>query len=110
MERNLRVETLPYGAVGRLVMRGRIEVEPLDADLLERAKPVRPDGTVRLDAVAVEARHDGQVKRALAAGPCAVLVLGGGHDLSASIRRLGGGTTEYIRLTPKQYTEAAGGK
>jgi hypothetical protein len=34
-------------------------------------------------------------------------VLGGKHDLSASVRRLGGGTTEYIRVTTHLYKEVA---
>ena len=92
MTRDLREQSLEYGAAGRLASRGAIDVLPLDdADLLEGAKPVRPDGTVRFDPKKVEARHDGQVRRALAAGPCAVIVLGGAHDLSARVRRLGGG-------------------
>jgi hypothetical protein len=78
-----------------------------DADLLDATNPLRAGGTVRLDPAKVEARRDGQVRRALASGPCAVLVLGGAHDLAASVRRVGG-TTEYIRLTPKRCTEAAG--
>ena len=55
---------------------------------------------IAADEPNVCARHDGQVKRALAAGPCAVLVLGGGHDLSASIRRLGGGTGDLRPSAP----------
>lgn len=111
MTRDLRERSLEYGAAGRLMGRGLIDVLPLDdADLLEAAKPVQPDGTVRFDPEKVEARHDGQVRRALAAGPCAVLVLGGAHDLSASVRRLGGGSTEYIRVTPKRYAAATGGR
>src|SRR5262249_29849345 len=39
-----------------------------------------------------------RVKRALASGPFSVIVLGGAHDLSASVRRLGGGATEYVRV------------
>jgi hypothetical protein len=42
----------------------------------------------------VKVRHDGQVKRALASGPCSLVVLAGAHDLSASVPRLGGGNTE----------------
>lgn len=111
MARDLREKSLEYGASGRLMGRGVIDVLPLDdADLLEGARPVRSDGAVRFDHDKVEARHDGQVRRALAAGPCAVLVLGGAHDLSASVRRLGGGSTEYIRVTPKRYAEVTGGR
>ncbi len=106
MARDHRQRLLEYGAAGRLAMRGEIEVLPLDdAELLERAKPIKPDGAVEVDPEKLEARHDGQVKRALASGPCAVLVLGGAHDLSASVRRLGYGTTEYIRVTTKRFKE-----
>jgi hypothetical protein len=56
---------------------------------------------VRLDPAALEARHAGQVKVALASGPVAVLVLGANRDLTASVRRLGGGTAKYLRVTTK---------
>jgi hypothetical protein len=48
------------------------------------------------------------VKAALGSGPCALLVLGGGHDLSASVRRLDNGNVQYIRVTTKLYKEFAG--
>jgi hypothetical protein len=90
-------------------MRTEVEVLPLDdADLLEGAKPARPDGAVTIDPARVEARHDGQVKRALASGPGSVFLLGGAHDLSASVRRLGGGTTEYVRVTTRRFKQVAG--
>jgi len=52
-------------------MAGEIEeVVPLDeADLLEQAKPIAPDGKVCFDADKVQARHDAQVRAALAHGP-----------------------------------------
>jgi hypothetical protein len=79
-------------------------VLPLDdAGLLDAAKP---GSGGEVERVKLEARHDAQVK-ALASGPCSVLVLGGGHDLSASVRRLGG-TAEYIRVTTGRYREFAG--
>jgi hypothetical protein len=52
------------------------------------------------------AREDAQVKAALASGPVSVIVLGGGHDLSDSVRRVGGGTVEYLRVTTRGYVEA----
>jgi hypothetical protein len=67
-------------------------VLPLDdADLLERAKPITPDGRVQLDPKDVMARHDGQVRLVLGKGPLALIVLGGAHDPSDSARRLGDG-------------------
>lgn len=99
----LRELTLKYGASGRLAMTGEVEALPLDDDVnLEAAKPVRPDGTVRVDPKRLRVRHDGQVRAALKAGPVSVLVLGGSHDLSRSVRRIGQGTTEYIRVTTKK--------
>jgi hypothetical protein len=74
-----------------------------------RQVPVGPDGKVRADPAPVEARHDAQVRSALASGPCALLVLGGSHDLSASVRRLGG-TTKDIRGTTRRSKEVAEGE
>jgi hypothetical protein len=45
------------------------------------------------------------VKAALDSGPCALLILGGGHDLSESIRRLGESSTEYLRVTTRCYRQ-----
>jgi hypothetical protein len=102
-----RVDVLKFGAPGRFD-EGELEVAALDeAGLLEKAKPVTPEGTVKVDAAAVRARNDAQVKVALKNGPCAVIVLGGGHDLSPSVRRLTG-TTEYIRVVTKRYKGFAG--
>jgi hypothetical protein len=38
---------------------------------------------------------------------CALIVLGGGHDLSDSVRRLAPGC-EYLPVTPRAYPKAAG--
>jgi hypothetical protein len=58
------------------------------------------------DPVKVEARHDAhQVRAALANGFVSVLILGGTHDLSASVQRLAGGTAEYLRVTWERYRE-----
>jgi hypothetical protein len=109
--REHRLQLLPYGAAGRLAMAGAIEVGPLDdEELLDQTNPVRSDGQLRHDPATLEARHDGQVRRALASGPCCLLILGGAHDLSASMRRLANGTAEYIRITTKQYKELVGRK
>jgi hypothetical protein len=45
------------------------------------------------------------VRAALKAGPVAVLVLGGAHDLSGAVRRLAGGDCEYLRVTTARYAE-----
>lgn len=98
---------LEMGAAGRLLISGELkDVLPLeDADALEKAKPISPSGGVKLDPVKIEARHDAQVKAVMKEGPVAVIVLGGSHDLSSSVQRLGGGNCEYLRVTPKRFRE-----
>jgi hypothetical protein len=51
---------------------------------------LRPPGHLpaAFSCAKLETRHDAQVKAALASGPCAFIILGGGHDLSASVRLL----------------------
>jgi len=108
--RGLRVETLPFGAAGRLAGRRLLKVLPLDdAGPLDAASPVRSDGTLRPDPVAVAAHNDARLRRAMAGNPVAVVILGGEHDLSAAVRRLGGGATEYIRVTPLAYDNSVAG-
>jgi hypothetical protein len=48
------------------------------------------------------------VKAALDGGPCTLVIRGGGHDLTASVRRLGKGNAEYVRVTTVRYREFAG--
>ncbi len=98
---------LEMGSAGRLLISGELgDVLPLeDAEALERAKPVTPSGGVKLDPQKIEVRHEAQVKLALKNGPVAVIVLGGAHDLTASVRRFGGEKCEYLRLTTKRFRE-----
>jgi hypothetical protein len=81
------------------------EVLALDERLLALAKPVTPDGRVKFDAQKVRRREDAQVKAALDGGPFALIVLGGAHDLSDSVRRVAGGDCEYIRVTTRMYDD-----
>jgi hypothetical protein len=37
-----------------------------------------------------------------------ILVLGSSHDLSAQVKRLGGGRCDYVRVTTTRYREADG--
>jgi hypothetical protein len=53
------------------------------------------------------AREDAMVRAALAVRPVVVIVLGGAHDLSGSVRRLAPGS-EYVRVRVKGYPEKAG--
>lgn len=101
---------LEVGAAGRLLIAGEIEeVFPLDdADLMDQARPVTPAGKVRLEPDKVKAREDAQVGSALARGPFALVILGGAHDLSDSVRRLGGGRCQYTRVTTRRVKEFMG--
>jgi hypothetical protein len=99
---------LESGASGELAVAGEIEVMPRDdEELLASAKPVTPDGKVRVEPAKLEARHDAQVKAALA-NRAVYLHPGWGHDLSRSVRRLAGERAEYIRVTTSRYKELAG--
>jgi hypothetical protein len=111
MDAGLRQRLLRYGATAKLEMEHQLHLLPLDDDVtLEQAKPVTKDGKVRVDPAKQQARHDAQVKAALASWPCGFIVLGGKHDLTESVRRLGGGATEYIRATTRRYKEVSGDK
>jgi hypothetical protein len=95
-----RVRLLEIGAPGRLMVSEELAgVLPLeDGHLLAAARPITPEGKVRLDPVKVQAREDAMLKAALAMRPVAVIVLGGAHDLSGSVRRLAPGS-DYLRVT-----------
>jgi hypothetical protein len=89
----------------------RHHADPLpldDARLLEEAKPIDPAGRFCLDPAKLSARHDGQAKAALKGGAFALVMLGGAHDLTESVRRHAGGLCEYLRVTTRGYQEFAG--
>jgi len=90
---------LEMGAAGRLLIAGELEdVLPLeDADAFEQAKPITPEGEVKADTAKLKARRDAQVKAVLEKGAFGLIVLGGSHDLSDNVRRLGAGNCEYLR-------------
>jgi hypothetical protein len=96
---------LKVGAAGRLLIAGEIkEVLPLDnAELLEQAGPIISEGEIIFDPVKFAASEDGIVKAVTAKRGLALIVLGGDHDLSDSIRRVGSGRCEYIRVTTGRY-------
>jgi hypothetical protein len=45
------------------------------------------------------------VRAALARSPFALVILGGGHDLTDSVRRVVGAECEYVRVTVGSYPE-----
>lgn len=60
---------------------------------------------MKLDPEKLSARRDAQVKAVLDEGAFRLIVLGGFHDLSASVRRLGLGKCEYLRITTRRFKE-----
>jgi hypothetical protein len=93
---------LRIGAVGQLLATGELaEVLPAeDANAYEQADPLLGhEGKLAFEGPANDARQLAIVRRLLANGPLAVLILGGGHDLSEQVRQLGGGRCEYVRVT-----------
>jgi hypothetical protein len=94
-----KTRLLELGAAGRLLIAGELDnVLPLDdLETLDQAKSLTP--------ATLAARHDAQVKTVLDQGPFALIVLGGAHDLSDSVRRLGAGRCEYIRVTTRRFRE-----
>jgi hypothetical protein len=76
--------------------------------LLDEPKRLDPTGRFRRGPAKLSARHDSQVQAALTGGPFALVILGGAHDLTDSLRGADGGTWEYVRITTTGYREVAG--
>ena len=105
-----RLQMLDIGAAGQLlVSKELVEVLPLDdATLLDAAEPVVADGKVSIDPAKDAKRREAMVKLALANDSVAVIVLGGSHDLSDTLRAVIGECCEYIRVTVPAYLEFSG--
>jgi hypothetical protein len=102
-----RMELLELGAIAHLLVSGELQqVLPLDDEaLLDAAKPRLKNGEVVPDPAAKAARQDGMVRALLKAGPVAVAVLGGAHDLTDSAQRVASPGSEYLRVTVQAYQE-----
>lgn len=81
-----RAKLLELGAVGHLMRTGELDdVLPLDdAYLMKAANPVK--NGFRFDGEANEKRERAMARRLTDGGPVAVVILGGGHDLSKDLR------------------------
>lgn len=97
-----RREMLQIGAAGQLYLAGELDnLLPLEEpEGYAAANPVAAEGTVRFDAKAIEARQNSQVRRMLDGGPFAVVVLGGGNDLTDNVSN----DVQYIRISVESYT------
>lgn len=93
---------LRVGAAGQLLAAGELaRVLPAEEEAAyEQADPLAGgDGELIFAGRANDERQAAIIKRLLASGPLAVIVLGGGHDLSEQVRQIGGGRCEYLRVT-----------
>jgi hypothetical protein len=101
-----RLELLDLGAAGRLLAEGGLaDVLPLDdAALLEASRPIAAGGKANLGGPEQRAREDAMVRTALSHGPVALVILGGGHDLTGGVRRVAA-DAEYVRVTVGGYPE-----
>jgi hypothetical protein len=102
-----RLELLELGAVARLLVSGELsQVLPLDdAALLDAAKPRLKNSEVVPNQAANMARQDGMVRTLVKAGAVAVAILGGAHDLTASMQQVAPPRCEYVRVNVKSYHE-----
>jgi hypothetical protein len=55
----------------------------------------------------LKARRDAQVKGVVEKRAFGLIALGGAHDLSDSVRRVGQGRCDNIRLTTKRFKESS---
>ena len=93
-----RLDRLRIGAASQLYMDRKLEsVLPADdAEAYAEANPITEDGAVDLDPQRIEAREDAIVRRLVDSEGCKLLILGGAHDLSDNVARLGKGNVELI--------------
>ena len=104
-----RRDRLEVGAAGQLLMAGRLEaiLPAEEAMAFKQANPVGEDGKVTFDEKLNEAREDAIVRQLLKGGPIAVVILGGGHDLSDNAAKISSDTCEVITVSTKAYRAVA---
>lgn len=106
--RDYRLDRLRLGVVGHLFLDGKISLVAVEDDeAYGKASPVKA-GRVKFDEKVNEAREDAIVRNLIKQGGVWVLILGGGHNLSDNVRRVGKGDCEYIRVTTMGYATRAG--
>lgn len=107
---NYRYDLLQIGAAGRLLMSGELkDVRPVDdRSQLARSNPQTSNGSIRrVSKTAIESREDSQVRCLLKSSGTAVVILGGGHDLTNNVDRLSNGKCQYVRVTTRKLREFA---
>lgn len=103
-------DVLWIGTSGRLLAEGVLKrVRSADSDeTLNLTRPFDETGQLRkVTAVERNVREDHTVREMIRTNRPAVLILGGGHDLTDNVKRLGEGKVGLIIVTTKQYSAAA---
>lgn len=101
-----RIDQMELGAAGRLVVSGELQtiLPAEDSAVFKAANPVQPDVAVDIDREAEERCEDAIVRNLMKADGVAVIILGGGHDLSDNIKR-NEGNCKYERVAAPKYKE-----
>jgi len=99
------LELPELGAVARLLVAGELqEVLPLDdAKLLDAARPKLSNGKVASNPFAAVFREAWMARTLAEAGPVAVAVLGGAHDLKEPLATVVG--VDYLRVSVRAMDE-----
>lgn len=101
---------LSLGSPGRLLAKGHVkQVHAADTDAtLKLTNPLKADGRLmEVPQESIEKREDHIVRQMLKTGKTAVVVLGGAHDLTDNVKRLGGGKVGLIVVTTQAYRRFA---
>jgi hypothetical protein len=100
-----REEMLKTGATMPLSAEGLVEVRALkDGEALRKAKPDKGG----IDPEANAAREEEMARRLAEVPGLAVVLLGGGHDLSGALKKWAP-KVRYVRVPTEAYQRAAGG-
>jgi len=105
-----RPNVLSLGVPGRLIATGLLkDVRAADTDsTLALTSPIGESGRLRtVPPVAMEQREDHMVQLMRQSGDSCILILGGAHDLTDNVRRLGRGKLGLIVVTTKAYQRHA---
>ena len=105
LKEQYRRDLMQMGAAAQLLINRRLEsVLPLEnAEAFEAANPVGKDGKIRFDKYAEEKREDEMLRILMKGQGIKVILLGGGHNLTDSLKRMKVDSVLYVRLKSKEY-------
>ena len=101
-----RPNVLSLGVPGRLIAKGHLKtVHAADTDeTLALTDPLQNDGRLReVTQSDIEKREDHMVRQMLKHQGHCIIILGGAHDLTDNVKRLGNGNTGLIVVTTRAF-------